>query len=146
MLLDNNWYADSEWFYEMCDWIIEHDLAVNPIQGCDIRLINDEIADQLSKLNIWGVLHFAWDNIKDEKHIKKGIEILKKHDFDIRQKVEFYVLVGFNSTPEEDLYRVNRLKEWGTHAFVMKYRETPFTKAISELSILSKTPAELGQT
>lgn len=34
-----------------------------------------------------------------------------------------YVLVGFNSTIEQDMYRLNRLKELGISPFVQPYRD-----------------------
>lgn len=34
-----------------------------------------------------------------------------------------YVLVGFNSTIEQDLYRIERLREFGIMPFVMPFRD-----------------------
>ena len=68
-----------------------------------------------------GNIHFAWDNIRDEKTIVKAIDILKDAGFNVRSNVSFYVLVGYNSSFEEDLYRCNRLRELGTNPFIMKY-------------------------
>jgi len=35
-----------------------------------------------------------------------------------------YVLIGYNTTPEQDLYRVMKLKEEGIKPFVMAYDKT----------------------
>lgn len=45
--------------------------------------------------------------------------------------VSFFVLVGFDTTFEEDLYRCRKLKEWGANAFVMRYKQTPELNALA---------------
>ena len=86
----------------------------------------------------WGsnMLNFAWDNFseKDEAKVIRGIEILKNVGFNLRSKIGFYVLVGFNTTPEQDLYRCEKLKAMGVNAFVMQYTKTPFTKHLARWS------------
>lgn len=122
LLLDNNIYANKEWFFEVTNWIIERNLETDINQGMDIRILDDEIAEQLSKIKFKShTMKFAWDNIDDEKYVKRGIEILKNADINTRQDVKFYVLVNYNSTHEEDLYRCEKLKEWKVNPFVMQY-------------------------
>jgi len=75
-------------------------------QGLDIRLLDDEIAQELKKTKL-SELWFAWDNIQEQLLIEKGILNLKKAKI---KSFRFYVLVGFNSTFEEDLYRFRTLK------------------------------------
>ena len=38
-----------------------------------------------------------------------------------KYRLMFYVLIGYDSTPEEDLYRVELLKDLGVDPFVMPY-------------------------
>jgi len=48
--------------------------------------------------------------------------ILKLIDAGIKPRhMMFYILVGFNTTFEEDLYRVYKLKQIGCEPFIMKY-------------------------
>ena len=42
----------------------------------------------------------------------------------IKSQLRAYVLIGYNSTPEEDLYRVTRLEEEGVESFVMPFDRT----------------------
>lgn len=119
--LDNNIGADKEWFFENTDFIIENNLKWNPIQGMDIRILSYDIAERLKKTKIDGILHFAFDNMRDEEKVKSGIDILKDVGINVRHKVEFYVLVGYNTTIEQDKYRCRLLKNAGTNAFVMQY-------------------------
>lgn len=130
-LLDNNWFAIKDWFFENSQYIIDNKLNVNVTQGMDIRIITDEIAEQLSKMSFKsGILNFAFDNIKDEKDVLNGIEILTQTGIKARN-ISFYVLTGFNSTHEEDLHRVNVLREKGCLSFVMQYKPNTFTKMLA---------------
>ena len=69
----------------------------------------------------------AWDNIKDEKQILRGVEILKQ--WMPKGSLMAYVLIGFNTFEEEDLYRVIKLNELGVDPFIMPYNKTdPYQK------------------
>jgi len=130
MLLDNNWLADKKWFFETSDWIMDHKLKIIE-HGMDIRLIDMEIAQRLKELKFQKGMHFAFDSIKDEYAVKRGIAILKKAKIDIRSRVQFYVLVGFDTTQDQDKYRCRLLKSLGTNAFVMPYVKNAWTNKIA---------------
>lgn len=130
LVLDNNLYGDSEWFFENTDYVIENNLQFNACQGMDIRILTEEIAEQLSKINWFGNMHFAFDNIKDESKVLRGIEILQNAGIDTK-RVIFYVLTGFDTTFEEDLYRINLLKSHNCAAFVMQYEPNENTKRLA---------------
>ena len=131
IVLDNNVYADLDWFFENTDYVLEKNLKFNAVQGMDIRILNEEIAQRLNQIKWFGELHFAFDNLKDESKVIRGIELLKNAGIDTRHKVIFYVLTGFNSTFEEDLYRVNLLRSLDTNVFVMQYKVTPQTRRLA---------------
>ena len=130
-VLDNNVYADTDWFFENTDYVIENNLKFNAVQGMDIRILTEEIAQRLGEIRWHGELHFAFDNMRDEAHVIRGLELLKNAGIHTRQKVIFYVLTGFNTTFDEDIYRVNLLKEHGANAFVMQYSPTPQTQRLA---------------
>ena len=132
--LDNNIYALKDWFFENTDYIIENKLSFDANQGMDIRLLNEEIAERLSKIKWHGQMHFAWDNVADEQIIKKGIDILQQANINTKNNVSFYVLVGFNSTIEDDLYRCRKLKEWKSNPFVMKYNKRKDSIILNDLA------------
>lgn len=127
VLLDNNILANQEHFEMVAHQILEEDLIVDFNQGLDIRLINTFNAYLLSKLRV-KTYRFAWDHIEDEKQILKGIQILK--DAEINHCL-FYVLVGFDSTHDDDLYRLNTLKDLDQRAYVMRYRKNRFYNDLS---------------
>jgi hypothetical protein len=124
MLMDNNLFAAPQsWQDEVFSWFIDNKIKMMSPQGWDARLLTPERAAMLKSIKHVGNIHFAWDNIRDEKTIVNAIDIMKDAGFNIRSSVSFYVLVGYNSSFEEDLYRCNRLKELGTNPFVMKYHK-----------------------
>ena len=72
-------------------------------------------------------------------HLVTDYYIFNKEDYsrllsEYRQKInekrdQFYVLIGFNTTPEQDLMRINFLKKRGIDAFVMPYNKMdPYQK------------------
>lgn len=120
MLLDNNLTAHREHFKKILNQLIKEKIKVDFSQGLDIRLISDEQAKLLSKVKLYKQIHFAFDDIKIEKAVRRGIKCL--NDNGVKSyKLMFYVLIGFNSTPEEDLYRVELLRDLGVDPFVMPY-------------------------
>lgn len=135
-LLDNNIYGLKDWFFENTDYILENKLKLRVLPGFDIRILTEEIADRLKSIKWDGILNFAWDNFtgKDETLVINGIEILKQAGFNLRSKIGFYVLVGYNTTPYQDLYRCRKLKELGVNAFVMQYKVSPFTRHLARWS------------
>ena len=130
IVLDNNFYADRDWFFENTDYLLDRNISFNAVQGMDIRLLTEEIAERLKQLRIFGNLHFAFDNIQDEAKVLKGIEILQAAGFDT-SRIFFYVLTGFNSSFEEDVYRVNFLRSHNCGAFVMQYQKSSESKRLA---------------
>lgn len=130
MIMDNNLFAAPEaWQVEVLHWFIDNKVKMLSPQGWDIRLIEGR-ANLLKKVNHAGTIHFAWDNPADEKAVERGIHSLKDAGFNLKHDISFYVLAGYNTTFEQDVYRCNKLREWGVNSFVMPYRKT---KQISAL-------------
>lgn len=130
MLLDNNLTANNEYFETTIKQLIQGKIKVDFNQGLDIRLIDDDKAKLLSKVKLWKQIHFAFDNVKTESQVRKGIETLTKHMSPSR--IMFYVLIGFDSTHEEDLYRVELLRSLNIDPFVMPYNKSdPYQKNFS---------------
>lgn len=131
VLLDNNILASPSHFKKIAEQIMKENLTVDFNQGLDIRLVNDENAEILSQLRIKPELRFAFDNINIEQDVIKGIEILKNHGI---TRAMWYVLVGFDSTINGDLYRFNLLKKLGQRAYCMRHKNSKNQRMYSELS------------
>ena len=125
LLLDNNFLASPNW-KEKLTYFINNKTKVCFNQGLDLRLITGEKAEMLSMVDYRDDqfkakrIYFAWDNIKDEEVIINKIHLLIAYGIN-PQNIMIYVLTGFNSTFDEDMYRVNRLIEIGVKPFVMQF-------------------------
>lgn len=118
-VFDNNWIQDKEWFVENSQYVIDQKLNVIE-HGFDVRLIDDEIADQLSKIKFSKRLHFAWDFTNHENKVFDGIETLIQNG--IRPYRMMFYVIGVDDV--EDLrYRCNRLIELGASPYVMLYEK-----------------------
>lgn len=149
-LLDNNILADKEWFFENTNWAIENKVKIDITQGMDIRLLTDEITEQLHRIKfVDQQMKFAWDSLDCEDAVMSGISMLKDHGINTHRNVAFYVLVGYNTTVEQDIYRCNKLRENNVQSRAMIYNEqkTPMLSALARWTYMVpaywKTPFEL---
>ena len=117
MLLDNNILALPEHFFKITDQLLKERLVVDFNQGLDHRLLTDDVVKRLQKIR-HVEYRFSFDDVKYEKTVLSAIKLLKKHGIKASM---WFVLVGFNSTIEEDLYRLNLLRDNGQDAFVQRY-------------------------
>lgn len=128
-LLDNNILAYKDHINELKK-LKDSGKRIDFNQGLDIRLITSENAKVLHEIKRWkGLrLRFAFDDPSLEKIIKYKLEIL--NDVGISNgTIQFYVLIGFNTTHQENLMRVLFLKEKGIDVFAMPYNKMdPYQK------------------
>jgi hypothetical protein len=118
-LLNNNTFADPRW-RETFEEIWAEDLGVIDENGYDLRLMDEEKAAALKQTRFIGQLHFAWDNMRDEKQIRRGLRILYRHH--IRGRV--YVLIGYNTTQDQDFHRCQIIIEHKCDPYIMPYNRT----------------------
>jgi hypothetical protein len=119
-LLNNNTFFDPDWRTTF-EEIWEADLSVIDENGYDLRLLDDEKADALKRTRFTGKLHFAWDRIEDGKEIIRGLELLKKHKIN---NVHVYVLIGYDTSFKQDLYRCQRIVDFGFDPYVMPFNQS----------------------
>lgn len=127
MLLDNDFFGGTNWKSNI-ERIIELKLKVCFVQGLNIRIISDRQAELLAKVNYSNskfnkkYLTFAWDQFDDGKVVLRGIERCNKWGIP-SQNMQFFVLIGYDTTPEQDLHRVETLRKLGCKPFVMPYNK-----------------------
>lgn len=121
-LLDDNLTANRSIFIETCNRLATEKVEVK-FDALDIRFIDIDAAKALSKVKRWGQVHFAFDTVSVEKYVRSGVSALKDGGFPLRNAT-FYVLIGFNTTPEEDMYRVQLLNTLGVETFVMPFNKS----------------------
>lgn len=100
-------------------------------QGIDIRLTNDADIDALNRMKI-KALHFAWDNPKDDLRDKFKNFSEKFRIKDNRRKI-VYVLTNYDSTMEENLYRIYTLRDLGFDPDVRVYDKPHAPREIRNL-------------
>jgi hypothetical protein len=114
-LLNNNTFYDPKWkrtFEEIWD----ARLTVIDENGYDLRLIDEEKADALKLTRFEGYIHYAWDRMRDEKKILKGLKIAPRG--------RVYVLIGYDTTEEEDIYRCQKIVDYGHDPYIMPYNQS----------------------
>lgn len=129
-LLDPNLLASKDRM-SLLDQLIESRAMVDITQGFDIRLANEEVADKLGRMRVKRV-HFAWDNPKD--NLVPYFESFAKY---YRRKAVstkvVYVLTNYDSTLEEDLYRIYTLRDLRYDPYVMVYDKPNAPQHIRDL-------------
>lgn len=120
-LLDPNLLAcrDHE---KLLQQLIRSGAWVDFTQGMDIRLTTSDNISLLNKVKT-KMIHFAWDNPEDDltDYFIRFNQLTNCKDH--RRKC-VYVLTNFNSTHEQDLYRINTLRELGYDPYVMIYNKS----------------------
>jgi len=120
ILLDNNITADPDVIDKLHE-IRDRGLVVDITQGIDIRLLTPEIAQALSEVKHLRSLHYAWDLMSFERPIMDGIKLLS--NFLSTRAHKCFILVGYNTSFEEDMYRAKKLMEMGVDPYVMEYNK-----------------------
>jgi hypothetical protein len=77
VILDDNILALPDHFKKIANQIIKEKLKVE-FHSLDIRFLDDEIAALLKQMHVIEP-HFAWDDIRDEYAVMRGIEILRRN-------------------------------------------------------------------
>lgn len=99
-------------------------------QGLDIRLLNDSDIDDINRMRL-RTIHFAWDNPKED--LKPKFENFA-NGFRRKSNIGMvYCLTNFNSTMEENLYRIYTLRDLGYDPYVMVYDKPHAPKEIRNL-------------
>lgn len=125
VLLDANILACPDWPEHFRE-IRERGLTVCFSQGLDIRYVNDMVAEELAKLKVSDLhrnhsrIWFAWDRPENEEHVRAGIASLNRAGIK-SYRLRFYVLVGYNTTWEQDWHRFSILRDLRAEPFIMCY-------------------------
>ena len=90
-------------------------------QGLDIRLITRDNVALLNQVRTKAV-HFAWDNPNEDltRYFRQFLEWTSIKNPRLRR---VYLLTNYGSTHEQDLYRVETLRQMGFDPYVMIYEK-----------------------
>jgi radical SAM superfamily enzyme YgiQ (UPF0313 family) len=125
LLLDNNFLLSKMW-KEKLQHFIDTKTKVCFNQGLDIRLIDEEKAEMLSKVLYYDDqfhtrrLYFAFDKPELEEIVIDKVRLLKEHGVPPKHLM-FFFIVNFNTTFEQDYRRFQILDSLGTMPYPMLY-------------------------
>lgn len=130
-LLDANLLACKERI-DLLQQLADSKARVDFTQGLDARFITEQVAHALLKIRIKRI-HFAFDFMKNENQIVKGLRIFKKVSGLSDSKLIVYILTNFDTSIEEDLYRVKKVAELGYLPDVRIYRKPSAPQILKDL-------------
>lgn len=127
VLLDNDFFGQRNW-KEKAEYILEKELKVSFNQGINVRLLKEEQAEYLVKINPYSytfkqrLLNTAWDQLKDEKLFKKKLEMLLGKGYK-PDCIMVYMLIGFEEeeTFDDIWYRFWTLQNYNVFPYPMVY-------------------------
>ena len=135
VLLDPNILACKD-HMELLGQLEQSGAFVDFTQGIDCRLLTPENIRAINRVRIKEI-HFAWDYMKETAAVLRGLELYgamaarKPHG----QFGTVYVLTNFDTTMDENLYRIYTLRDMGYDPYVMIYDKA---KAPQEIRYLQR--------
>jgi hypothetical protein len=89
-------------------------------QGISAMALTDYQASRFAELDM-KCIRLSWDHINYESKFMGGWEKLRRAGFP-KSKITVYVLIGYNDTPADALYRLESVKKIGSMPFPMRYQ------------------------
>ena len=123
MVFDNNFFANPQW-KEAIPFIESAGQKIIIQQGIDVRLVDEYQIDFLRQYHIMRAnkvqIKIAWDDPRMDivPYIKTMLKKIAPHH------IECYVLIGYWSSPEEDMHRIKALSELNINPYVMPFDKT----------------------
>ena len=107
---------------ELLQQLIDSKAKVNFNQGLDIRLVTDRNLELIKQIRLDGI-HFAFDRWQDKDIIEPKLRLFKEKTGFHRNKgkVMVYILTNFDTTLEQDIYRIQLCRELNFSPYPMIY-------------------------
>ena len=119
---DNNVLYDKDHFMKISSQVLKEKVMWDFVQGSDIRGLDRDCAIRIGEMvraTPGRLFRFAFDNSKQRDVVLSGVDLLLEY---VEPKHLFcYVLIGYDSTYEQDLMRVMELKKRGIYCFPMLF-------------------------
>lgn len=130
ILLDANILACKDRL-ELLKQLADSKAWIDFSQGLDARFITEEVAKALNAVKK-NIVHFAFDFMKNEKAIVKGLKMYSQYN-KVSTSDSVYILTNFDTTVEEDLYRVKMVQEAGFIPDIRIYRKNTAPQILRDL-------------
>ena len=133
VLMDPNLLA-CKGHMDLLEQLIESNAWVDVNQGFDARLLTEANIQSINRMKLKNI-HFAWDYMKEEKGVLRGLDLYSRM---ATRKLRgafgvVYVLVNYDTTMEENLYRIYTLRDMGYDPYVMVYDKPHAPKEVKRL-------------
>ena len=116
---DNNFLANPHWA-DIVQELIDFKKPVDFNQGLDVRLLKEEKAKMLSRLEIKPI-RFAFDSIDYKDEFIKGIELANKYELGKKHYIMCYMLYNFKDKPIDLIERLKICCELNVRVYLMRY-------------------------
>ena len=120
IVCDNNLLAASEAHFDRVIDRLKPLSGIDFNQGLDSRLLTKRHAERLTELNL-STVRLAWDNTAYEHQFITAYKVLRDAGIPARM-IRVYVLIGFDDTPEDALYRLETIRGLGSWPNPMRYQ------------------------
>ena len=107
---------------DLLQQLIDSGAWVDINQGIDCRLLTEQNIEAINQIKLKEI-HFAWDYMHEEKRVLRGLELYaamatrKPHG----NFGTVYCLTNYDTTMQENLYRIYKLRDMGFDPYVMIY-------------------------
>lgn len=121
VLMDANILACPQ-HMELLQQLIDSEAWVDINQGMDCRLLTKQNVEAINRLKLREI-HFAWDYMKESEAVLRGLKLYaglanrKPHG----KYGTVFCLTNYDTTMEENLYRIYTLRDMGYDPYVMIY-------------------------
>ena len=122
-LLDPNLLACRD-HLDLLQQLKESGAWVDFTQGIDCRLLNERNIVAINGLKLKEI-HFAWDYMQETEAVLRGLELYSKlaNRRPHGKYATVYTLVNFDTTMEDNLYRIYTLRDMGYDPYVMIFNK-----------------------
>jgi hypothetical protein len=116
--LDNNILAYPDHKQVLLELATEK-VACQFNQGLDIRLLDDENSYLLSEMNYVNDYIFAFDNIRYEKMVQKGLDLFQRY-FDREWRIKMFIYCHPDMSLDDVIYRINWCRDRKVFPYLMR--------------------------
>lgn len=120
VLLDPNILACSD-AVDLLHQLSDTNAWIDYTQGLDARRLTSRNIEAVNQTKV-KMIHFAWDRMGNSEDVLRGLNLYLKYgavkDF---RKRRVYVLTNFNTSMEQNLYRIYTLRNMGYDPYIMVY-------------------------
>lgn len=123
ILMDPNLLA-YKGHMDLLEQLIESGAWIDVNQGFDCRLLTEKNIEAINRLKLKEI-HFAWDYMHETERVLRGLELYrqmathKPHG----NWATVYVLTNYDTTMDENLFRIYTLRDMGYDPYVMIYNK-----------------------